>query len=177
MKTIFLSILFISLSVFMSCCNKLFPDEKLSIQRIDYSGNELRVDGYYFREDKSMPRVTIYFLYRNGILLYGGPPMISEIEKFEQEYANGEWYTTRKNDKASWGIFRIDGQNIKIEKWEPSTGIGLPVYIREGSVLNDTTFHIINSYRSDGSEKSNLDEVWHFKQFANKPDSTNNYIK
>jgi hypothetical protein len=177
MKAMVLFILISSLGMFMFCCSTLFPDEKLTLQRKDYNGNELKIDGYYFREDKISSRVIIYFLYNNGILLYGGAPLISEIEKREREFTNGDWYHTRKNDKAAWGIFCIDEQKIKIEKWEASTGIGLPVYMREGNILNDTTFHIIYGHKSDESNKSNLDELWHFKQFANKPDSTNVYIK
>jgi hypothetical protein len=161
----------------MSCCSKIFPDEKLSMQRKDYNGNELRIDGYYFREDNTSYSVGIYFLYNNGIILYGGFPLISEIGEYEQKYANGDWALSRKKDKASWGIFRIDGKIIKIEKWEPSTGIGLPVYIKEGSILNDTTFHITTGYSPNGSNRRELNEIYHFKQFDNKPDSTNVYIK
>jgi hypothetical protein len=161
----------------MSCCNTLFPDGKLSMQRKDYIGKELRTDGYYFREDSTSSRLIIYFLFNNGILLYGGTPKISEIEQREHEFANGEWHHSKINDKASWGIFYIEGKSIKIEKWEPSTGIGLPIYIREGSILNDTTFHITFGYSSDGSNKREMNEIYHFKQFDNKPDSTNVYIK
>jgi hypothetical protein len=177
MKAMILFLLVSSLNMCMSCCSKIFPDAKLSMQRKDYNGNELRIDGYYFREDNTSSRMIIYLLYNNGVLLYGGAPLISEIEKRKQEFASGEWHNTRKNDKAAWGIFCIDGKNIRIEKWEPSTGIGLPVYIREGNILNDTTIHITIGYSSDGSDRRKLNEVYHFREFSPKPDSTNVYIK
>ena len=61
--------------------------------------------------------------------------------------------------------------------WYSPSGGGTPAYVREGKILNDTTFHITTSYRSNGSERHEKDEVYHFRQFYPKPDSTNNFIK
>ena len=63
------------------------------------------------------------------------------------------------------------------EKWYPNSPGQPKVYIREGKILNDTTFHITASYRPDGSERREKDEIYHFKQFSPKPDSTNNFVK
>jgi hypothetical protein len=175
MKTIILIISTCGLNLFLSCCSTLFPDEKLSMQRTDYRGNELKTGGYYFREDKTSSRVVIYFLYNNGVLLYGGTPIISEIEKREQEFTNGEWEHSRKNDKAAWGIFRIDGKKIIIQGWGDSGGGGMPVVTKYGDIVNDSTFVLTKSIVYD--KESFMNEVYHFKQFSPKPDSTNVYIK
>jgi len=47
--------------------------------------------------------------------------------------------------------------------------------VREGIILNDTTFQI-TKYTS-GSNVSERNEVYHFREFHPKPDSTNKYIK
>ncbi|MDR2408230.1 MAG: hypothetical protein LBE13_08985, partial [Bacteroidales bacterium] len=56
-----------SVNLFLSCCNKLFPDENLTLQRKDYNGNELRTDGYYYYFTKT--NTVVYFLYKNWIIL------------------------------------------------------------------------------------------------------------
>ena len=54
------------------------------------------------------------------------------------------------------GVFIINGQSIKFEKWYPSSGGGLPAYVREGDIINDTTFVISVSYRmKKGNNKAN----------------------
>ena len=176
MKTTILLIVLSVLSMFLSCCSKLFPDEKLTLQRRDYAGNELRIDGYYYNVNYNV--ISIYFLYRNGIILYGYSYPNLNLDEIELKMLNNDMYNNSYNkSKANWGVFIINEESIKIEKWEPSTGIGLPVYIREGNILNDTTFHITLSYDPKGSNKSILNELYHFKKFAPKPDSTNVYIK
>lgn len=78
---------------------------------------------------------------------------------------------------SKWGLFVIDNQTIKFERYYPSDDITRWTYIREGIILNDTTFLITTSYRSDGSDFSIKNEIYHFRQFSPKPDSTNNFIK
>ncbi len=69
---------------------------------------------------------------------------------------------------------------MKFEKWYPSFGGGLPVYIREGVIINDTVFHIVRSYRNteDGiEEERDKDEMYYFRRLEYKPDSTNTFIE
>ena len=41
--------LFLALVVlFVSSCSKWLEDEKLTLQKTPYTGNELRTDGYYY---------------------------------------------------------------------------------------------------------------------------------
>jgi uncharacterized protein YneR len=56
----------------------------------------------------------------------------------------------------------------------------LPVFIREGKILNDTTFHILRSYKDteDGIEELlEEDEMYYFDHIKYKPDSTNTFIE
>jgi len=52
--------------------------------------------------------------------------------------------------------------------------------VREGDIINDTTFVISVSYRMKKGKKTEVkarNETYHFKQFSPQPDSTNNFIK
>ena len=164
-------------SILFSSCGKFFKDDELSLTRVPYTGNELRIDGYYFYEHSDPARIDIYFLYRNGIILYGGTPLSSEIKETENKIQTDRWHEIIKNDITSWGVFHVNGSTIKFERWYPSSGGGAPSAVREGKILNDSTFHITVSYRSNGSERNEKDEIYHFREFAPKPDSTNNFIK
>lgn len=164
-----------------SCISLFFNDEKLTLPKQSYTGNELRIDGYYYLRytppESSESYLDTYFLYENGIILNGGAVKEDEIGKLENKFKSTEWLDVVRKYKHRWGVFNIKGSKILFERWYPNSPALPVVYIREGKILNDTTFHITVSYRPNGSERSEEDEVYHFKQFSPKPDSTNNYIK
>jgi hypothetical protein len=162
----------IILFVVSNSCDKLFPDDKLSLHQTPYTGSELRIDGYYYNYFEGW-RINTHFFYANGIIRYGGGGS-SSFQEFEERIKNS---TILPGDtKTEWGVFIVNNDIIKFEKWYPSSGGGAPAYVREGRILNDTTFHITISYRSNGSERRIKDEIYHFKQYSPKPDSTNEFI-
>jgi hypothetical protein len=173
-KMIILSLMWV-VFVFMSCEFLRGKDDELSIQKKPYDGNELRLDGYYY-DNYIDDYIQIYFFYRNGVILDGGNKRVSELNEREEEFKNGTFYSNVSSFKLMWGVFNIDGDSIEFEHWYPTEG-PFPAYIRSGKILNDTTFHITGCRRSDGSERSDKDEMYHFKHLVPKPDSTNNFIK
>jgi hypothetical protein len=174
MKTMILIILIGCLFIGLSCCSTLFPDEKLTLQRIDYNGNELRTDGYYYCYFAETGITVVIFLYKNGIILSPYASSTQDLGFIEQEMV--KYYG--KYHKTDWGVFVIDSDAIQYERWtESPSGVTACVYRKKGYIENDITFHITESYYSGRNETKQIDEVWHFKQFENKPDSTNNYIK
>lgn len=145
-------------------------DDKLNLVQQDFNGDQLRIDGFYYTEKESYDGIIYsrYALYKNGIIRYLGAPL--DIDKI---FNSG-------NYKTDWGIFNIENNNIQFERWYPSSGGPLETYVRAGIILNDTTFHITESYRLLNGEKTQYrlkDEIYHFKQFSPKPDSTNQFIE
>jgi len=170
---LFLSVI---LCLFMFGCNKLCSDEKLSMQREDYVGNELRVDGYYYIQDEKHQNTSIKFLYQNGIILTGGGYSGTDLNVVEAEMV--KVYSEIRKHKNHWGVFSITNDQILTEAWDdPLGGCSLPTVKCRGYIQNDTTFHIVESYFSNTKKTYYSDKVWYFKQFFNKPDSTNNFIK
>ncbi len=167
--------LLISLLLILSSCN--CDDEELTLTRMDYVGNELRVDGYYYYEFESdVPRVAIYFLYKNGIVIDGGSPAVSQISEREQQYESGEYYDLIKSSKDNWGVFKVVGNEIDIERWYPGDP-PLKVFLNTGEIINDTSFRITSFSNPDGSDPEARDELYRFKAFSPKPDSTNVFIE
>lgn len=162
-------------------CDLLFEDDPLSIARQNYNGNQLRVDGYYYvgYYANSNYYFNTFFLYRNGTLLNTGAEESGDFIQFEtrlQSFNSDFW---KNGPKYYWGVFVIDSAEIKFEKWYCAEGV-CSAYIRAGKIVNDTTFLITEKYKIVNGKKSKLresNEIYHFKQYSPKPDSTNNYIQ
>lgn len=173
----------IAIAIVLASCERsfeeiIFRDEKLSMSRIDYTGSELRTDGYYIKYDTVSGDVqaSTKFLYRNGVTLGGYIFSLSEcdFEDIEEEYADGSYHKQYCGDKLIWGIYQIKGNSIVFEGWTHDHDGKYSTFKQYGTILNDTTFHV---YKRVFKEETTLDNTYHFKQFASKPDSTNTFIK
>ncbi|MCK5742689.1 MAG: hypothetical protein KAH48_10760 [Chlorobi bacterium] len=171
-------IILIAAAIFTSC-TFWEDDDELSMYRMPYDGTELRIDGYYYEkstDDYGEERIHVYFFYNNGVLLNGLSMKIEDIERNENNFRNGDFHSHAQKYKHDWGVFQIHGDSISLERWYPDYPV-TPAYISIGRILNDTTFYIYKSIRSNGSEKRSEDETYHFKKFDGKPDSTNKFIE
>ena len=137
-------------------------DDKLEIERIPYIGNELRIDGYYYKmyNDRIL---TTFFFYRNGLTLDGGGANINKSLEDKDSSFRSEAFI-KSIGKYSWGVFVINGGNITINRWtySPGLGSGLLALMQKGQIVNDTTFYL---------EQSGKQYFYHFRQFSPKPDS------
>ncbi|MDR1274711.1 MAG: hypothetical protein LBK12_09200 [Odoribacteraceae bacterium] len=154
-------------------CAQWFPDEKLTIQRTAYTGNELRIDGYYYHFPTVPGGTIIQFFYRNGIRLTGRYSGTTNLDSVDMRIPEAN--SDLQHDKSGWGVFLISGNSIWYEKWDTSVGGGLPVTKSFGHVLNDTTF--LRMYSIANGKKFIDNEIWHFRKFSLKPDSTNRWIQ
>jgi len=158
----------------MSCCSKMFPDDNLTLQRIDYNGNELRLNGYYYCYFENTDITVIHFLFRNGIIRNAGGYSRFFENNREQEMLS--YYN--KSTKTDWGVFVVDGNKIQLEQWiEAPSGVRLTVNRRSGYIENDSTIHLTESYNFATKETRQINELWNFREFSPKPDSTNVFIK
>ena len=172
MKTIILITLICACMVFITCCKTLFPDEKLTIKKRDYIGSELRTDGYYYCYFNQTDITAILFLYRNGVALVSSGYLSCSLDSIERRIINENF-----NRKSDWGVFVVDGNIIQWERWIGSLRPNARLSRKTGKIISDTTIHFTKIYSSEYETTCSIDEFWHFKQFDNKPDSTNNFIK
>lgn len=167
MKVLTNAILLVGLALTFSSCEKMVQGE-LSMKRTDYTGTELRIDGYYYNESFVAPypnySIAKRFFYRNGIK-FGVCSYDTTTMSFDEHCAS------LAKSKLNWYVFKIEGNAITIEGWDNIT----QTFKEYGEILNDTTFRIIEIERSERTEKSNI--IYHFKQFSPKPDSTNTFIR
>lgn len=162
----------------ISCKKEFFPeDDKLYLERQDYTGAQIRLDGYYHLVTYEKKIAGGYFFYRNGIIV-----SLGGVQNTPQEYDDYIKRVTQIENfysrKGTYGVFVVNDSSILFEKLYPAQP--WEAFIREGVILNDTTFHIHISYRMVNGEKTEVrekDETYHFRQFSPKPDSANNFVK
>ena len=155
----------------LTCCEK---DDKFINLKSPYLGNELRTDGYYYREENN-EYMGFRCLYRDGCLLtMSGKRSSLELadSHIEQNFLHNSSY---KEKKLYWGLFLIQNNNQLRMEYYRGSNWGWEVYVEEGIILNDTTFEVNSMYRIDGSDWQNLNHTYHFRQFYPKPDSTNKF--
>lgn len=160
----------------LTSCQIFFgEDDELTIKREPYVGSKLNLNGYYYFKSKDGDMVYMYFLYRNGLILNAGACKVEKWADYDQNFLNKEYITIVVNLKYNWGVYQIRGNKIKFERWHPSER-PFRTAIREGEILNDSTFIIKKAISSKGKETIK-NEIYHFKQFNPKLDSITKYIK
>ncbi len=169
--------LFLALVVlFVSSCSKWLENEKLTLQKTPYTGNELRLDGYYYDMEDGKIWST-YFFYRNGILHYGiaSDTLDNDLVKYDAWFASEYYSEHLRSGRRRWGVFEIHDDSIVFERWGILEG-GDPVLRFSGRILNDTTFIITKCENPHSGEFSQENDLYHFRHFSPKPDSTNMFI-
>ena len=163
-----------------SCSELLFgKDDTLTMTRTDYTGNQLKIDGYYYLKDSaSYQRVNhATFFYRNGIRRNVGGASES-LEKYDAYISSINEAFFKEGDKWTVGVFIIESNSIKYERWALTQPY--KAYTYTGTIINDTTFHITESYRMLHGKKTEItseNSTYYYHKFSPKPDSTNLYVK
>lgn len=170
----------LALSVlFITSCKKMFKDDNLSLPQTSYNGSQLRIDGFYYEAFENNTYFIVYLFYQNGALLSAGSYPNFSIERVEKSLAAPDFSSIKGKYKFNYGRYLIEGDSIRFERWYPGNP-PLPAYVRAGRILNDTTFVINESFRMKNGKKMETDsdrnEVYHFRQFSPKPDSTNRFV-
>lgn len=151
----------------------------LSISPASYSGDLMTQGVYYSLPEAGDPSEVVWYLilYRNGVILDGNRVGLPDLEN---RYANilAETEAYGGNCRYCWGAFEQSGQEIKLEKWIDDP-CGEPVFRAEGRVLNDSSFVFRTYTEIDGTAAGaplSVADTFVFRYFAEKPDSTNQYL-
>lgn len=165
----------ISTLVFTSCVSLEYS---LIIDRLQNGNGLLKLDGYYYDryETSGQNRIDIYFLYENGVILYGSSPSESELSKTEESYRDGTYYERVKDLQYHWGVYKIEDDNIYLNMWSPSDW-PYQTFLKKGKILDDQSFKLETAEWSSGKGVEKINERYKFEPLSPKPDSTNTFIK
>ena len=171
-----LLIVIIMLFIGMNSCSKWLENEKLTLQKTPYTGNELRTDGYYYDMEDGKIWST-YFFYRNGIMHCGiaSDTLGNNLNMYDTWFASDFYLQRLRTDRRRWGLFEIHDDSIVFERWGILEG-GDPVLRFSGRILNDTTFIITRCENPHSGDVCQEQDLFHFRHFSPKPDSTNMFI-
>ncbi|MDP3463209.1 MAG: hypothetical protein Q8S18_10495 [Bacteroidales bacterium] len=166
----------IILIVTLAGCTFFGGHDDLSIQKTNYNGNSLRINGYYYDEGFDYNNILIF--YQNGVLL-SLICDVSEIDKLKETVNTKSFFNPKTSFRFDWGLFRIVDDSIYYEEWAAYDGYK-PAFLHTGYILNDTTF-VITSVSShskifDKPKYTQTNTLYRFRQLHCKPDSTNKYI-
>ena len=167
---------FLIIALALTSCNKLekCDDEELSINLHEYSGNSLRLDGfYYYNPNDEQALCEIIVLFKNGVVCIPEPEEYNKLDTYLESIPNDLLSTT----KYYWGVYDISNNEISINHWEVAN-CGLPTLLHEGNILNDTTFILKKTTLKQNSEttETQIEKIYHFKHSSTKPDSTRIFI-
>ena len=169
------------LLVFCLSCEEPVIYKDFILKKIPYTGNELRMDGYYYRylDCEGNNCIFAYCFYRNGIVLHmgGGALSLKEADEYVKQFMERD--INSNYERSNWGLFVVDNQTIKFELYYPQEYFTKWTGIMEGVILNDTTFRITSFYDLSNDERYTVNDTFYFRQFSPKPDSTvaNKWIK
>jgi hypothetical protein len=162
-----------------SCILSSDPDEPLTRPRVPNNSSALRLDGYYFStvkgEDDSL--ISPYFLYRNGLILSVGSTPKRRLNILERSLSDKSFIEKVKQAKDSYGVYLVKNDSIEFEMWYPGPGPPKLVFLRQGLLLSDSMFRITKMIHPQTKIEEQVNEVYRFKKFHPKPDSTNEFIK
>jgi hypothetical protein len=166
------------LAIQLVSCGKLCKDMKLSSERTDYLGTELRTSGYFYSDHSNSGSARLCYLYNNGVYLDCSSVDLKDAEN--GTIAAHIIDSPPKDTKRAWGTFRISGTKIEIEGWQPTLGCSKTM-LQKGEIINDSTFVITRiEYMKKNGKVDRVDTtstVFHFHAADRKPDSTTNFVK
>jgi hypothetical protein len=81
--------------------------------------------------------------------------------------------------QQDWGVFTLSDAQLTIEGWDYAMGqpfVTGTIKRYTCEILNDTTIRVKTIYHSNTEKTETLNEIRRFRQYSNKPDSTNKFI-
>jgi hypothetical protein len=171
----------IGIAVTSASCQKRYD---LGISRIPYTGNELKINGFYYSPaeigeggDILKKEGMILLFFRNGIAMIQPVYIMDGVDSL-QTIANllqalpTEWML---RTSSGFGTFIISSGTLNMSFWLKEWDC--ICYQYEASILNDSTFMTTSFFTSKSSGKNWYKRVFHFKQYSPKPDSTCVFIE
>ena len=173
-----LFILTIALLALMGCRMEDDVYQNLDMPRRPYTGKELRTDGYYFSGYIHKNKMGTLMLFRNGVCMFTYfNNMYDELNLYVENHIWGSstYVDKVRNTPDNIGVFSVSGNVLEFQLLLHGGGTRTKNYT--GEILNDTTLRLKRSRYNLGGTVEDIDELYYFKPFSHKPDSTSSFIK
>ena len=165
-----------ALQLTFSACKK----NKFGISPQSNDGSALRLNGYYYHKTPMADGdslINMVFFYANGVVLYASTND-SRLNDTELDFRNGNYYDSVKNSHHFWGPYKIEGSSLYYERWNPQEFY--PIHAFKADITNNRQFELVETYnvvRKKQKLKTKPNNIYRFKAFLPKPDSSNSFVK
>jgi hypothetical protein len=146
------------------------------MEKTPYYGDELRIDGYYYSGPDYESDIGVAVFYKDGFCIHTWVRPVNQdtLNYIENEILlNDKYISELKNSPSHIGVFRIINHDIEFEVWEYRN----ETVSHFGKVINDTIFIVNKRIEHRTNTVIPENRTYRFKQFSQKPDSTNVWIK
>jgi len=118
---------------FLSCKDLFIKDKEFTLPIIPYTGNELKINGYYYQNTETTYSHVLVF-YTNGILFKG-------YIDIEDRLYDPNYMKKVQNQLDCWGLYQVENDILKFEYYS-IFGNNWHTCIAHCEILNDSTFNI-----------------------------------
>ena len=166
------------LIIFFSSCG---VTSKMETERVDFKTDKFEISGFYYTKPDLIngSQSKCFVFYKNGVYFgdfsfNNGPDGIKEF-LLDMKRVN-----MAKALAYSWGVFQVNGDSVKFEKWVSSDAFGgYPTVKYTGKVLNNKSI-LINTpviYSMIKKPKEFITDTLYYYPFDMIPDNSNKFIK
>ena len=160
-----------------SCSRRLYP---INIAQEEYSGSELRLDGYYRSElilGETGDRVAVTVFYQDGTCIYIlTSTSLTKHDIEERLLRNTAMIERLQSTPTSIGVYQIERDDLVFETWSAGS-VAITTFTTSCNIVNDTTFVLNNETNNWLNQPTSLSDItFHFIAFPSKPDSTSIFL-
>lgn len=162
-------------------CGKLcFENKIVRIKQTQYSGTELKIDGYYVKNCELDSFMISFIFYQNGVFLTPNSFLMSGC--YYYKYFDDVIITFNNNDTKEnlfhYGLFNVSNDSLFFEGFKATINQCYQSYFITAKILNDSTFVVFKEERSKKPEEFTiLSDTFHYVHVTEKPDSTNIFFQ
>lgn len=156
------------------CRKDRYPFDKSALT---YKGkfvyeNQIRLDGFYYKETDDATGYGVRYFYEDGVSFKVG---VEENDFDPNSSLCFQIHPRNRDLPYLWGYYIIEGDILKEQTYDPGSRqrySKFQVEERWAVIENPTTIRFFKRITPEKNEIA-LDEVYHFRECTDKPDSTN----
>ena len=169
--------LFATCLLLATCSRRLYP---IRIPQQEYTGTELRIDGYYKSElipESTGSSVGLTVFYEDGTCIHNiSSEKLTESSIEEGLLRNAEFINKLTTIPGGIGLYQISEDSLTFEIWSAGS-VAISTLTAYCTILNDTTFVLSYMMNNRLNSPTSLSDVtFHFVPYSPKPDNTTIFL-
>jgi hypothetical protein len=149
-------------------------DQNFTIKKVTNTDSKPRLDGYYYKFDDSGNVVSVFFFFKDGIVMTP-EAFLGGLEGAEREFSNPVLLEKVYGYAEHWGLYKVEGDSIVFELKRSGAG-PLQLFRSVGFFNTDSSFAVSRVIYNGQSEDFENPRIYYFRKYKPKLDSANQFI-